>query len=54
MRKRTTSGGTNGERRSWTCIEEAIRKVEEERVMEGVLELDGRGGTVGFLVYRVD
>ncbi|KAH7356584.1 hypothetical protein BKA65DRAFT_210213 [Rhexocercosporidium sp. MPI-PUGE-AT-0058] len=40
--------------RSWACVEEAIRKVEEERVMEGVLGLDGRGGTVGFLVYRVD
>ncbi len=44
--------GGEAERR--TCVEEAVRKVEQGRTMEGVLELDGRGGTVGFLVYRVD
>lgn len=43
-----------GEMGRRACIEEAIRKVEEGRVMEGVLSLDERGGTVGFLLYRVD
>ncbi|KAK0116724.1 hypothetical protein ONS96_012575 [Cadophora gregata f. sp. sojae] len=53
VRKRGAVNG-EGEQERRSCIEEAVRKVEEERVMEGVLELDGRGGTVGFLVYRVD
>ncbi|PVH76239.1 hypothetical protein DL98DRAFT_465421 [Cadophora sp. DSE1049] len=53
MRKRGVVNG-EGEQERRSCIEEAVRKVEEGRVMEGVLELDGRGGTVGFLVYRVD
>ncbi|KAH7407815.1 hypothetical protein BKA64DRAFT_775900 [Cadophora sp. MPI-SDFR-AT-0126] len=52
-RKRGVVEG-QGERERRGCIEEAVRRVEEGRVMEGVLELDGRGGTVGFLVYRVD
>ncbi|KAL2073684.1 hypothetical protein VTL71DRAFT_11010 [Oculimacula yallundae] len=43
-----------GEEERRSCVEEAIRKVESERMMEGVLELDGRGSTVGFLIYRVD
>jgi len=53
MRRRGVVAG-EGEQERRSCIEEAVRKVEEGRVMEGVLELDGRGGTVGFLVYRVD
>ena len=35
------------------CLSEAIGKVEEERQMEGVFEVEGTG-RVGFLVYRVD
>ncbi len=37
------------------CLSEAILAVHRERVMEGVLELPGgKGGKVGFLVYRID
>ncbi|XMA13185.1 hypothetical protein WAI453_005976 [Rhynchosporium graminicola] len=52
LRRSLPSTASEEERRS--CVEEAIRKVESGRVMEGVLEVDGRGGTVGFLLYRVD
>lgn len=51
---RSLSPPKDAEAEKRSCIEDAVRKVEEGRVMEGVLELDGRGGTVGFLVYRVD
>lgn len=43
----------NEEERERTCLEEAVRAVESERLVEGVLEMDGRG-KVGFLVYRTD
>lgn len=35
------------------CLWEAVKNVVENRQMEGVLEVKGRG-RVGFLVYRVD
>lgn len=35
------------------CLDEAIRKVEGYRQMEGVLEVEGRG-RMSFLVFRVD
>jgi hypothetical protein len=36
-----------------TCLDQAIKHVEDTRQMEGVLEIEGKG-SVGFLVYRVD
>jgi len=41
------------EEKDFSCLKEAARMVEEKRMMEGVLEVTGRG-RVGFLVYRVD
>ena len=35
------------------CLWEAVKSVVDNRQMEGVLEVKGRG-RVGFLVYRVD
>ncbi|KUJ11929.1 uncharacterized protein LY89DRAFT_673735 [Mollisia scopiformis] len=35
------------------CVQDAVRRVEGERQVEGVLEMSGRG-KMGFLVYRVD
>ncbi len=35
------------------CLEYAMKSVEMNRQMEGVLEFEGRG-KVGFLVYRQD
>jgi len=34
------------------CLDTAIRKIEELKQMEGVMEFEG--GRVSFLVYRVD
>lgn len=41
------------EEKDLLCLTEAVRMVEERRMMEGVLEVTG-SGRVGFLVYRVD
>jgi len=41
-----------GEQRS-ACVKKAVDEVEEKRLMEGVMEVEG-GGRVSFLVYRVD
>jgi len=41
------------EEKDLLCLTEAVRMVEERRLMEGVLEVTGKG-RVGFLVYRVD
>lgn len=43
----------NEEERERACLEKAVKAVESERLVEGVLEMDGRG-KVGFLVYRTD
>jgi hypothetical protein len=44
---------TEKEEKDLLCLKEAVRLVEERRMMEGVLEVTGKG-RVGFLVYRVD
>jgi len=48
--------GNESDREVVECLERASESVEERRQMEGVLEFDrgGSGGSVGFLVYRVD
>ena len=43
-------GRAEGGRR---CLEEAVNQVEEGRMMEGVLQVQGRW-RVAFLVYMVD
>jgi len=35
------------------CVKKAVDEVEEKRLMEGVMDVEG-GGKVSFLVYRVD
>lgn len=35
------------------CLEQAVKKVEEARQIEGVLDIEGKG-KMGFLVYTVD
>jgi hypothetical protein len=45
-------GEREGEQRS-ACVRKAVDEVEEKRLMEGVMEVEG-GGRVSFLVYRVD
>jgi hypothetical protein len=44
------AGRAEGGRR---CLEEAVNQVEEGRMMEGVLQVQGRW-RVAFLVYTVD
>lgn len=43
-------GREEGDRR---CLAEAVSQVEKERLMEGVLQVQGRW-RVGFLVYTLD
>lgn len=50
-------GGKEGgdeSRKAIECLELASGEVEERRHMDGVLEFGNGGGSVGFLVYRVD
>lgn len=42
------------EGREKRCVEDAVRGVEEARMVEGVLEMGVGRGKMGFLVYRVD